>query len=96
MRGVSKNTGKTLSGDKEGPKSLRRYLHELTESSVNGSMVEITLINKANIQPPFHFVNQPFLQILEHLGSYGALLYTQSLRHFNEQPNWIRAISAKP
>lgn len=96
LKGVSKNTGKTLSGDKKGPKSLRQYLHELTESSVNGSMVEITLINKANLHPPFHFVNQPFLQILEHLGSYGALLYTQSLRHFNEQPNWIRAVSAKP
>lgn len=90
MTVVSKNTGESLSGNTEGPKSLRQFLHSIVESSVDESVVEITLINKANIHPPFHNINKPLLDLLEHLGSYGALLYSQSLRHFNKQPYWCR------
>ena len=73
---------------------LRQFLHSLVESSVDESVVEITLINKANIQPPFHNVNNPFLELLSHLGSYGGLLYSQSLRHFDKQPYWCRTTAS--
>jgi hypothetical protein len=87
---VSKNTGEVLTGDKKGPKSLRKFLRSFVDSTMIESVVEITLINKANIQPPFHFINKPFLYLLEHIGSYGALLYSQSLRHFGKEPYWCR------
>ena len=90
LKAVSKNTGESLTGNTEGPESRRQFLNSIVESSMDGSVVEITLINKANIHPPFHNVNNPLLDLLEHLGSYGALLYSQSIRHFDKQPYWCR------
>lgn len=87
---ISKNTGESLTGTKDGPESRRKFLHSIVESSADGSMIEITLINKANIKPPFHQVNRPLLNLIEHLGSYGALLYSQSLRHFGKKSYWCR------
>lgn len=93
---VSKQTGKSLNGNKEGPTSLRCFVDGFAGTLHFTSKAEITLINKENIKEPFHQVNAPLLSLLEHLGCYGALLYTKSIEHFGQQPFWKRNMSAEP
>ena len=92
---VTKQTGKSLKGNKEGPTSLRYFVDRFTETQRFTSKAEITLINKENIKEPFVQVNQPLLYLLQHLGCYGALLYTKSIEHFGQQPFWKRNMSAE-
>jgi len=92
---VTKQTGKSLKGNKEGPTSLRCFVDSFTETQHATSKAEITLINKENIKEPFHQINHPLLSLLEHLGCYGTLLYTKSIEHFGQQPFWRRNMSAE-
>ena len=87
---VNKNTSNALTGNSKVLEANRRFLKSLIDSSVGSSVVEIVLINKANTVQPFHFLNRPFIDLLEHLISYGGLLYSQSLRYFGKEPDWHR------
>ena len=87
---VSKHTGQSLKGNKEGPTSLKHFVDKFIETQQLTSKSEIMLINKENIKKPFHEINKPLLSLLEHLGCYGALLYTKSIEHFGYMPFWKR------
>ncbi|MEI6609356.1 MAG: hypothetical protein WCO53_06365 [Deltaproteobacteria bacterium] len=91
FQAVNKNTSNALTGNSKVLEANRQFLKSLIDSSVGSSVVEIVLINKANTVPPFHFLNRPFVDLLEHLISYGGLLYSQSLRHFCKEPVWPRS-----
>lgn len=90
FQAVNKNTANSLTGNSKVQEAHRQFLKSLIDSSGGSSVVEIVLINKANTVPPFHFLNRPFIDLLEHLISYGGLLYSQSLRHFGKEPLWNR------
>jgi hypothetical protein len=92
---VNKNTSNSLTGNSKVIEDNRRFLESLVDSSAGSSVVKILLINKECTEPPFHYLNRPFVEVLQHLVSYGGLLYSQSLRHFGKEPDWHR-LSTQP